>query len=77
MGKHAGGTSIINMGSVVSSLTPPSPASLPGSLALVKSASTLPGMVDTEGVNIAGFIGSDLETGAVAQTQLGRIWSDR
>ena len=32
-----------------------------------------PGMVETEGVHSAGFIGSDFEKGAVAQTPLGRI----
>ena len=32
-----------------------------------------PGMVETEGVHAAGFIGSDFEKGAVAQTPLGRI----
>src|SRR5258706_471019 len=32
-----------------------------------------PGMVETEGVHAAGFIGSDFEAAAVAQTPLGRI----
>jgi 3-oxoacyl-[acyl-carrier protein] reductase len=32
-----------------------------------------PGMVETEGVHAAGFIGSDFEKNAVAQTPLGRI----
>ena len=32
-----------------------------------------PGMVETEGTHTAGFIGSDFESGAVAQTPLGRI----
>jgi 3-oxoacyl-[acyl-carrier protein] reductase len=32
-----------------------------------------PGMVETEGVQSAGFLGSDLETVLVAQTPLGRI----
>ena len=31
-----------------------------------------PGMVETEGTHTAGFIGSDFEKGAVAQTPLGR-----
>jgi 3-oxoacyl-[acyl-carrier protein] reductase len=30
-------------------------------------------MVETEGLHAAGFIGSDFETTAVAQTPLGRI----
>ena len=87
---HLGeGASIINIGSVVSSLTPPnrrstqapralstrSPASSPGNSALVEIRvnSINPGMVETEGVHAAGFIGSDFEKGAVAQTPLGRI----
>ena len=32
-----------------------------------------PGMVETEGVHAAGFIGSDFQKNAVAQTPLGRI----
>jgi len=32
-----------------------------------------PGIVETEGTHSAGFIGSDFEKGAVAQTPLGRI----
>ena len=32
-----------------------------------------PGMVETEGVQTAGFIGSDFEKGIVAQTPLGRV----
>jgi 3-oxoacyl-[acyl-carrier protein] reductase len=32
-----------------------------------------PGMVETEGTHAAGFIGSDFESGTVAQTPLGRL----
>jgi 3-oxoacyl-[acyl-carrier protein] reductase len=32
-----------------------------------------PGMVETEGTHSAGVIGSDFETGTVAQTPLGRV----
>jgi len=32
-----------------------------------------PGMVETEGTQSAGFIGSDFEKGTVAQTPLGRL----
>ena len=32
-----------------------------------------PGMVETEGVHTAGFIGSDFRNGLSAQTPLGRI----
>lgn len=88
--KHLGeGASIINIGSVVSSLTPPNSAvytatkgavdAITGVLAKelgakkIRVNSIYPGMVETEGVQAAGFIGSDFEKGAVAQTPLGRI----
>ena len=32
-----------------------------------------PGIVETEGAHAAGFIGSEFEKGAVAQTPLGRV----
>jgi len=32
-----------------------------------------PGMIETEGTHTAGFVGSEFEAGAVAQTPLGRI----
>src|SRR5439155_7673515 len=32
-----------------------------------------PGMIETEGVHAAGFIGSDFQKGVIAQTPLGRI----
>jgi 3-oxoacyl-[acyl-carrier protein] reductase len=88
--KHLGeGASIINIGSVVSSVTPPNSAvytatkgavdAITGVLAnelgarKIRVNSINPGMVETEGVHTAGFIGSDFEAGAVAQTPLGRI----
>jgi len=88
--KHLGeGASIINIGSVVSSLTPPNSAvytatkgavdAITGVLAKelgprrIRVNSINPGMVETEGSHAAGFIGSDFEKGAVAQTPLGRI----
>jgi 3-oxoacyl-[acyl-carrier protein] reductase len=88
--KHLGeGASIINIGSVVSSLTPPNSAvytatkgavdAITGVLAKELGAKKIrvnsinPGMVETEGAHAAGFIGSDFEKGAVAQTPLGRI----
>jgi len=88
--KHLGeGASIINIGSVVSSLTPPNSAlytatkgavdAITGVLAKELGAKKIrvnsinPGMVETEGVHNAGLIGSDFEKGAVAQTPLGRI----
>jgi len=88
--KHLGeGASIINIGSVVSSLTPPNSTVYTGTKGAVDAITGVlakelgpkkirvnsinPGMVDTEGVRTAGFIGSDFETGIVAQTPLGRI----
>ena len=88
--KHLGeGASIINIGSVVSSLTPPNSAvytatkgavdAITGVLAKelgpkkIRVNSINPGMVETEGVHAAGFIGSAFEATAVAQTPLGRI----
>ncbi len=88
--KHLGeGASIINIGSVVSSLTPPNSAVYTGTKGAVDAITGVlakelgpkkirvnsinPGMVETEGTHSAGIIGSDFESGAVAQTPLGRI----
>jgi 3-oxoacyl-[acyl-carrier protein] reductase len=88
--KHLGeGASIINIGSVVSSLTPPNSAvytatkgavdAITGVLAKelgtkkIRVNSINPGMIETEGAHAAGFIGSEFEKGIVAQTPLGRI----
>ena len=88
--KHLGeGASIINIGSAVTSLTPPNSAVYTGTKGAVDAITGVlakelgpkkirvnsinPGMVETEGVHTAGFIGSDFETGAVAQTPLGRV----
>jgi 3-oxoacyl-[acyl-carrier protein] reductase len=83
------GASIINIGSVVSSLTPPNTAVYTGTKGAVDAITGVlakelgpkkirvnsinPGMVETEGVHAAGFIGSDFEAATVAQTPLGRI----
>jgi 3-oxoacyl-[acyl-carrier protein] reductase len=83
------GASIINIGSVVSSLTPPNSAvytatkgavdAITGVLAKELGAKKIrvnsinPGMVETEGVQTMGLIGSDFEKGIVAQTPLGRL----
>ena len=83
------GSSIINIGSVVSSLTPPNSAVYTGTKGAVDAITGVlakelgpkkirvnsinPGMVETEGAHAAGFIGSPFEAGAVAQTPLGRI----
>jgi 3-oxoacyl-[acyl-carrier protein] reductase len=88
--KHLGeGASIINIGSVVSRITPPSSAVYTGTKGAVDAITGVlarelapkkirvnglnPGMVETEGTHTAGFIGSDFEAGTVAQTPLGRI----
>jgi 3-oxoacyl-[acyl-carrier protein] reductase len=87
--KHLGeGASIINIGSGVSSITPPNSAvytatkgaldAITGVLAKelgprkIRVNSVNPGIVDTEGTQSAGFIGSDFEKTLVAQTPLGR-----
>lgn len=88
--KHLGsGASIINIGSVVSRLTPPNTSiysatkaavdAITGALAKelgprsIRVNSINPGPVDTEGYRSASFTGSDFEKGAVAQTPLGRV----
>jgi 3-oxoacyl-[acyl-carrier protein] reductase len=88
--KHLGeGGSIINIGSVVSRITPPGSAVYTGTKGAVDAITGVlsrelgpkkirvnainPGMIETEGSHAAGFIGSDFHHGAVAQTPLGRI----
>jgi 3-oxoacyl-[acyl-carrier protein] reductase len=88
--KHLGeGSSIINVGSVVSRLTPPGSAvytatkgavdAITGVLSRelagrkIRVNSLNPGMVETEGSHTAGIIGSDFEKSTVAQTPLGRV----
>jgi 3-oxoacyl-[acyl-carrier protein] reductase len=87
--KHLGeGASIINIGSGVSTITPPNSAvytatkgaldAITGVLAKelgskkIRVNSVNPGIVETEGTHSAGFIGSDFEKSIVAQTPLGR-----
>jgi 3-oxoacyl-[acyl-carrier protein] reductase len=83
------GGSIINIGSVVSSLTPPHSSVYTATKGAVDAITQVlakelgpknirvnsinPGMVETEGVHAAGFIGTDFEKNTVAQTPLGRI----
>jgi 3-oxoacyl-[acyl-carrier protein] reductase len=83
------GGSIINIGSGVSRITPPNSAvytatkgavdAITGVLAKELGARKIrvntinPGIVETEGTLSAGFIGSDMEKGFVAQTPLGRV----
>lgn len=88
--KHIGeGGSIINISSVVTSLTPPASAVYTGTKGAVDAITgvlakelgprkirvnaILPGIVETEGTHTAGFIGSDFERTAVTQTPLARI----
>jgi 3-oxoacyl-[acyl-carrier protein] reductase len=85
----ATGGSIINIGSVVSAITPPASAvytatkgavdAVTGVLSKELAARKIrvnslnPGMIVTEGATAAGFIGSDMEKAIVGQTPLGRV----
>jgi len=88
--KHLGaGSSVINISSVVSSLTPPGSAVYSGTKGAVDAITGVlakelgarkirvnainPGLVETEGTHAVGFIGSPMETGTVAMTPLGRL----
>ncbi len=88
--KHLGkGASIINIGSLVSRITPPGSSvytatkgavdAITGVLSLelgvkgIRVNALNPGMVETEGTHSAGFIGSDFQIDAVAKTPLGRL----
>jgi 3-oxoacyl-[acyl-carrier protein] reductase len=88
--KHMGeGASIINIGSVVSRVTPPGSAVYSGTKGAVDAITGVlarelgpkkirvnalnPGMVETEGTHAGGIIGSDFETSTIAQTPLGRL----
>src|ERR1700730_2559760 len=88
--KHLGeGASIINIGSAVSSLTPPNTAVYTGTKGAVDAITGVlanelgpkeirvnsinPGPVATEGFDAAGFTGSDFEKQTTARTPLGRI----
>lgn len=88
--KHLGeGASIVNVSSVVSTITPAATAVYSGTKGAVDAISGAlarelgprkirvntinPGVVVTEGTHSAGVIGSDFETAAVSQTPLGRV----
>jgi 3-oxoacyl-[acyl-carrier protein] reductase len=88
--KHMGeGGSIVNISSVVTTLTPPASAVYSGTKAAVDAAtkalakelgpkkirinSINPGMVETEGTHTAGIVGSDFQKTVEASTPLGRI----
>ncbi len=83
------GGSIINIGSTASQITPPTTAVYTATKAAVDAVTHVlakelgpkkirvnsinPGMVETEGVHAAGFIGSDFQKQFESQTPLGRI----
>jgi 3-oxoacyl-[acyl-carrier protein] reductase len=85
----ANGGSVINIGSVVSRITPPGSAIYTATKGAVDSITQVlskelgpkkirvnsinPGMVETEGTHTAGFIGSDFQKWAETTTPLGRI----
>jgi len=85
---NGAGGSVINVGSVVSRVTPPGSVvysatkgavdAITGVLAKelgprgIRVNSINPGMVQTEGTRTAGIIGSDFEKNVIAQTPLGR-----
>ena len=83
------GGSIINIGSVVTRITPPASSVYTGTKGAVDAITGVlsrelgpkkirvnalnPGMVETEGTHSAGIIGSEFETATIAQTPLGRV----
>lgn len=88
--KHLGeGASIINVSSVVSTITPVATAVYSGTKGAVDAITGVlarelgprkirvnsinPGVVVTEGTHSAGIIGSDFEAAALTQTPLGRL----
>jgi 3-oxoacyl-[acyl-carrier protein] reductase len=88
--KHLGeGGSIVNIGSLVTRISPPASAVYTGTKGAVDAITGVlarelgprrirvntvsPGMVETEGTHAAGFIGSDFAADAAAKTPLGRI----
>jgi 3-oxoacyl-[acyl-carrier protein] reductase len=88
--KHIGeGGSIINVSSLVTTITPATSAVYSGTKGAVDAITGVlarelgprkirvnsinPGVVITEGTHTAGIVGSDLANGALAQTPLGRL----
>jgi 3-oxoacyl-[acyl-carrier protein] reductase len=83
------GGSVINISSAVTTLYPPGSATYTATKASVDAITVIlskelgskgirvnainPGMIETEGVHSAGFVGSDFQKGIEAQTPLGRI----
>jgi len=88
--KHLGeGASIVNVSSVVTTVTPATSAVYSGTKGAVDAITGVlarelgprkirvnainPGVVETEGAHTAGVMGSDLEAFAISQTPLGRV----
>jgi 3-oxoacyl-[acyl-carrier protein] reductase len=88
--KHIGaGGSIINIGSLVSRITPAASSIYTGTKGAVDAITGVlarelgpkkirvnainPGIIETEGTHTAGFVGSDFEKSIVSQTPLGRV----
>lgn len=88
--KHLGeGAIIVNVSSVVTTITPPATAVYSGTKGAVDAITGVlarelgprkirvnavnPGMIETEGTHTAGVIGSEFEAQIVAQTPLGRV----
>jgi 3-oxoacyl-[acyl-carrier protein] reductase len=87
------GGSVINIGSVVGRMAFPNAAVYSATKGAVDSITVSlskelgpkgirvnalnPGVIDTEGTRVAGFIGSDFETNAAKETPLGRIGQPR
>ena len=83
------GASVINISSAVTTLYPPGSSTYTATKASVDAITVIlskelgpkgirvnainPGMIETEGVTSAGFLGSEFEKGIVAQSPLGRI----
>ena len=83
------GGSVINIGSTITSVTPPATVVYTATKGAVNAVTRVlakelgprkirvnsinPGVVETEGVHAIGILGSDFEKDAVAQTPLGRI----
>lgn len=85
----AEGGTVINISSTVTAITPPNSAVYTATKGAVDAVTRVlakelgpkkirvnainPGLVETEGVHAAGFVGSDFQKQAEAQTPLGRI----
>ncbi|WP_288757696.1 glucose 1-dehydrogenase [uncultured Brevundimonas sp.] len=89
LGHLGEGGSVINVSSSITTIAPANSAVYTGSKGAVDAITRvlakelgprgirvnaiLPGMVETEGSIAAGYIGSDMQTGIVAMTPLGRV----